>query len=320
MNITFAVTLPALAAFAAALVLGYILIPLLHKLKFGQYIREDGPQAHKKKAGTPTMGGIIFVGAFLVGTVVFAAVYPSFWIVPVMTFGFGLIGWLDDFIKIVLKHNEGLKPWQKFLLQFIFACGFALYLYLTGHGTNVTFHLFNITVDFGFFYYVLVVFALLALDNGTNFTDGLDGLATTVTLIIAVFLTVCAVNAQSELMIPSASMVGALLGFLYFNAYPAKVFMGDTGSLALGGFVSAMAFLLDMPFMILIFGFIYVLEVVSVMLQVGYFKLTKGKRLFKMAPIHHHFELLGWHETHVVAVFSIVTAVLCIVSLLAVLA
>ena len=223
MNVTFAVTLPALAAFAAALVLGYILIPLLHKLKFGQYIREDGPQAHKKKAGTPTMGGIIFVGAFLVGTVVFAAVYPSFWIVPVMTFGFGLIGWLDDFIKIVLKHNEGLKP------------------------------------DFGFFYYVLVVFALLALDNGTSFTDGLDGLATTVTLIIAVFLTVCAVNAQSELMIPSASMVGALLGFLYFNAYPAKVFMGDTGSLALGGFVGAMAFLLDMPFMILIFGFIYVL-------------------------------------------------------------
>ena len=191
---------------------------------------------------------------------------------------------------------------------------------MSGHGTLVTFHLFNVTVDFGFFYYVLVVFALLALDNGTNFTDGLDGLAATVTLIIAVFLTICAANANSELIVPASSMIGALLGFLYFNAYPAKVFMGDTGSLALGGFVGAMAFLLDMPFMVLIFGFIYVLEVVSVILQVGYFKLTKGKRLFKMAPIHHHFELLGWHETRVVAIFSIATAMLCILSLLAVMA
>ncbi len=315
MNI-FQYALPALGGFAASVVLGYILIPMLHRLKFGQYIREEGPEAHKKKAGTPTMGGVVFLLAFVIGSLFGLKAYPQFYIVVVMTFAMGIVGMLDDLLKIVFKHNEGLKPWQKFGLQFIAACGFAYYLYANGYGTAITFHLINKTVDLGFFYYILVVFALLGLDNGTNFTDGLDGLCSTITLVISIFLVVAAgVLGKNELQIPAASLAGALAGFLVFNAYPAKVFMGDTGALALGGFVGSMAFLLNMPFMLLIFGFIYVLEVVSVILQVGYFKLTHGKRLFKMAPIHHHFELLGWHETRVVAMFSIVTAVLCVISL-----
>lgn len=309
--------LPALGGFAASVVLGYILIPMLHRLKFGQFIREEGPEAHKKKAGTPTMGGVVFMLAFVIGSLFGLKQYPQFYIVVVMTFAMGIVGMLDDLLKIVFKHNEGLKPWQKFGLQFIAACGFAYYLYANGYGTVITFHLFNARVDFGIFYYVLVIFALLGLDNGTNFTDGLDGLCSTITMVISIFLVVAAaLLGKNELQVPAAALAGALAGFLVYNAYPAKVFMGDTGSLALGGFVGSMAFLLDMPFMLLIFGFIYVLEVVSVILQVGYFKLTHGKRLFKMAPIHHHFELLGWHETRVVAMFSIVTAVLSVVSLL----
>ncbi|MCR4711430.1 MAG: phospho-N-acetylmuramoyl-pentapeptide-transferase [Clostridia bacterium] len=311
-----ALFLPAIIAFAAELLLGFLMIPLLHRLKFGQYIREEGPQAHQKKAGTPTMGGITFLLAMLIGTLGCLKAYPSFWVAVVMTFCFGAIGFLDDFLKVVLKHNEGLKAWQKFLLQIIFGAVFALLLKLAGCGTTVTFHIINETVDFGFFYYFLAAFAMIAVTNGTNFTDGLDGLNSTVTLVIAIFLTIAAVMAKSEVGSLSSALIGALLGFLCFNAYPAKVFMGDTGSLALGGFVTAMAFLLDMPFMLLIFGFIYVAEVVSVMLQVAYFKATHGKRLFKMAPIHHHFELMGWHETRVVVIFAITTAILCILSLI----
>lgn len=316
MNIVLSMAVPALVAFAAAILLGYLLIPVLHKLKFGQYIREEGPEAHKKKAGTPTMGGIIFLLAFVIALLVFPSELKKFWIVPAMTLAFGIVGWLDDFIKIVLKHNEGLKPWQKFSLQLIAVGGFALYLYLSGFGTSVTFHVFNKTVNLGVFYYVLVILGMLGLDNGTNFTDGLDGLSSSVTLVISVFLAAASLVLGKDMQIPAAAFAGALMGFLYFNAYPAKVFMGDTGALALGGFVGSMAFLMDMPFMLLIFGFIYVAEVLSVMLQVGYFKLTHGKRLFKMAPIHHHFELLGWHETRVVAVFTLVTAVLSILSLI----
>ncbi len=310
---------PALAAFAAELVLCPLLIPMLKKLKFGQYIREEGPKAHQKKAGTPTMGAISFLLAMIIGALSAFPNFSRFYIVLVMALVFGLIGFLDDFIKVVMKHNEGLKPWQKFLLQIAAGMGFALYLYLTGAPTGITLHLIGTRLELGWFYYVFVVFVFVAVTNGTNFNDGLDGLSSSVTSAISLFFLAVVLISGSEALSPygsmASAMLGALLGFLVFNAYPAKVFMGDTGSLALGGFVSAMAFVLDMPLLILVFGFVYVAEVVSVILQVIYFKATGGKRLFKMAPIHHHFELLGWHETRVVTIFTIVTIILCFVSL-----
>ena len=306
---------PAIVAFAAELVLCPLLIPMLKRMKFGQYIREEGPQAHLKKAGTPTMGGISFLLAMVIGLLVVLPSLKELWIVPAMALGFGLIGFLDDFIKVVMKHNEGLKAWQKFALQILAAALFAWYLYVTKAPTSLNLRLIGTRLELGWFYYFFVIFVVVAVTNGTNFNDGLDGLSSSVTSVISIFLmAVCALTG-SVFGSAASAMLGALLGFLVFNAYPAKVFMGDTGSLALGGFVSAMAFVLDMPLLILVFGFIYVAEVVSVILQVGYFKATHGKRLFMMAPIHHHFELLGWHETRVVTIFSIVTLVLCLVSL-----
>ena len=216
-----------------------------------------------------------------------------------------------------MKHNEGLNPKQKFALQILVSALFAYYLYRIGMPTEVTFHIFGgFTLQLGWFYYVFVIFVMVAMTNGTNFTDGLDGLAASVTVIVAVFFAVVAWGEGSTALPAASAAVGSLLGFLLFNTYPAKVFMGDTGSLALGGFVTAMAFMLQMPMILVIVGFVYLAEVVSVILQVGYFKLTHGKRLFRMAPIHHHFELGGWAETKVVAVFSIVTAILCLLALL----
>lgn len=308
---------PALVAFAAELILCPLLIPMLKRLKFGQYIREEGPKEHQKKAGTPTMGAISYFLAMILGCLAAWKNLPKFYIVPVMAIIFGLIGFLDDFIKVVMKHNEGLKAWQKFVLQIVAGILFALYLRITGAPTSIPLHLIGTRLELGWFYYVFVVFVFVAVTNGTNFNDGLDGLSSSVTSAICVFFIAVTVIASEYASFGSAAsaMLGALLGFLVFNAYPAKVFMGDTGSLALGGFVSAMAFMLDMPLLILVFGFVYVAEVVSVMLQVAYFKATGGKRLFKMAPIHHHFELLGWHETRVVTIFTIVTIILCFVSL-----
>ena len=311
--------LPAILAFAAELILCPVLIPLLKRLKFGQYIREEGPKAHQKKAGTPTMGGMSFLLAMVIGLLAALSRLKEIWIVPGMALLFGLIGFLDDFIKVVMKHNEGLKAWQKFALQILAGGLFALYLYRTGAPTSIALHLLGTRLELGWFYYVFVIFVVVAVTNGTNFNDGLDGLASSVTSVISLFfIAVCllaAEGAYASFGSAASAMLGALLGFLVFNAYPAKVFMGDTGSLALGGFVSAMAFILDMPLMILLVGLIYVAEVVSVILQVAYFKATGGKRLFKMAPIQHHCELLGWHETRVVTIFTIVTGVLCLVGL-----
>ena len=308
---------PALIAFVMELILCPILIPLLSRLKFGQYIRDEGPQSHKKKAGTPTMGGIAIIVCLVIGSIFFAGKYPEVWPVLLVTVGCGLIGLLDDFIKVVMKHNEGLKPLQKFILQILVGAAFAFYLYKTGHTTALTFHVFGgAKLELGWFYYAFVVFVMVAVCNGTNFTDGLDGLATSVTVIVATFFAVVAWGMGSGTLPVASAAVGSLLGFLLFNTHPAKVFMGDTGSLALGGFVSAIAFMLDMPLIIIVVGFIYLMEVVSVMLQVLYFKATHGKRLFRMAPIHHHFELGGWPETKVVAVFSIITAMLCLAALL----
>ncbi len=308
---------PALIAFVMELILCPILIPMLHRLKFGQYIREEGPKSHQKKAGTPTMGGIAIMLSLIVGSVFFAGKFPQIWPVLLVTVGYGLIGFLDDFIKVVMKHNEGLKPGQKFILQILVAAAFAFYLYKADFSTALIFHIFGgAKLELGWFFYVLVVFEMVAVGNGSNFTDGLDGLATSVTVIIAAFFAVVAWGLGSDTTVVASAAVGSLLGFLLFNVHPAKVFMGDTGSLALGGFVTAMAFMLEMPLIVIIVAFIYLLEVVSVMLQVTYFKATHGKRLFRMAPIHHHFELGGWPETKVVTVFSIITAILCLAALL----
>jgi phospho-N-acetylmuramoyl-pentapeptide-transferase len=308
---------PALIAFVIELVLCPVLIPVLTRLKCGQYIREEGPQAHQKKAGTPTMGGIIIVAAILVGSLFFVQAYPKMVPVLLVTVGFGLVGLIDDFLKVVLKHNEGLKPLPKFTLQILISALFAYYLYRAGYSTAIVFHLFGgLTIELGWFFYVFVVLAMTAFVNGVNFTDGLDGLAASVTAIIAAFFAVVSWGQTSDVLPAASAAVGSLLGFLLFNTNPAKVFMGDTGSLALGGFVTATAFMLDMPMILLLVGLIYVAEVLSVILQVAYFKATKGKRLFRMAPIHHHFELGGWKETKVVAVFSIITAMLCLVGFL----
>ncbi|MGL5433829.1 MAG: phospho-N-acetylmuramoyl-pentapeptide-transferase [Lachnospiraceae bacterium] len=309
-------------AFAISAILCPIVIPFLHKLKFGQQVRDDGPQAHLKKQGTPTMGGLVILTSIIITSLFYIRDYPK--IIPVlfMTVGFGIIGFLDDYIKIVMKRSEGLNPKQKLAGQIVITGIFIYYLMNSNEvGTEA---LIPFTGGFGKGYYLnlgiffipFVFFVVLGTDNGVNFTDGLDGLCTSVTILVATFLTIITIGEDSGISPITGAVVGSLLGFLLFNVYPAKVFMGDTGSLALGGFVAASAFMMQMPFFIPIIGLIYLVEVLSVIMQVGYFKLTRGKRIFRMAPIHHHFELSGWSETRVVAVFSIATAILCLLAYL----
>ena len=309
--------LPALIAFAAQLVLCPVCIPLLHRLKFGQYIRAEGPQAHQKKAGTPTMGGIMILISLTLGVVLSFCFESEILAVLLVTWGFAVICFLDYYIKVVKKNNEGLKPLQKWVGQMLVAGLFVLYLGLTEHTTAITIPFFNVNWELGFVYYIFAFLLIMAFVNGVNFTDGLDGLCSGVTTVIAAFFAVVCWGKESNLVVIASAVAGSLLGFLLFNSNPAKVFMGDTGSLALGGFVSATALLLDIPLLLIIVGFIYVAEILSVVIQVSYFKLTHGKRIFKMAPIHHHFELCGWKETLVVSVFTIVTAILCLVAFLA---
>ena len=310
--------LPVLISFAISVILCPIVIPFLHKLKFGQYVREEGPESHLKKAGTPTMGGLIFLLSLVLTCIFFIKGNQE--VVPVLfvTLGFGLIGFLDDYIKVVMKRSLGLRAWQKMLGQFLVTGVFAYYLLKytdLGTGTYIPFYgEVNMSTPL---FVIMLFFVFLGTVNGVNFTDGLDGLASSVTVIVATFFSVVAVGTSNGVAPITCAVVGSLLGFLLYNVYPAKVFMGDTGSLALGGFVAATAYMLKIPVFIPIIGFIYLFEIVSVMLQVSYFKLTKGKRIFKMAPVHHHFELCGWSETRVVAVFSCVTALLCLVALLA---
>ena len=309
-------------AFAISALLCPIIIPFLHKLKFGQQVREDGPQAHLKKQGTPTMGGLVFLTAVVITSLLYIRDYPR--IIPVlfMTVGFGVIGFLDDYIKIVMKRSEGLNPVQKLIGQFIITGIFVYYLVCSGEvGTSMLVPFtggfeHGLYLNLGFLFIPFVFFVVLGTDNGVNFTDGLDGLCTSVTILVATFLTIISIGENSGISPITGAVVGSLLGFLLFNVYPAKVFMGDTGSLALGGFVSASAFMMQIPLFIPIIGLIYLVEVLSVIMQVSYFKATHGKRIFRMAPIHHHFELGGWSETRVVAVFSIVTALLCLVAYL----
>lgn len=310
------VILPVIISFAISALLGPVVIPFLRRLKVGQTVRDEGPQAHLKKNGTPTMGGILIMIAVVVTSLLYVKDFPK--IIPILflTLGFGLIGFVDDYIKVVLKRSMGLRAWQKMLGQFVVTGIFAYYL--TNY-TDVSLamkipFLSNQYLDFGIFNIPVLLFIVVGTANGTNFTDGLDGLASSVTVIVATFFTVVAIGTGSGIEPITCAVVGALLGFLLFNVYPASVFMGDTGSLALGGFVAAAAYMLQMPLFIPIVGFVYLAEVLSDILQVGYFKMTGGKRIFKMAPIHHHFELCGWSETRVVAVFSIVTALLCLVA------
>ena len=308
-----------LLAFAISVVLVPAGIPFLRRLKVGQTVRDEGPESHLKKNGTPTMGGILILISITITSVFFVKDYPK--IIPVLflTLGFGLIGFLDDYIKVVLRRSLGLRVWQKFLLQIIVTGVFTFYLL---HYTDVSLvmkvpFVSELYLDFGWMNIPILFFIVIGTVNGTNFTDGLDGLASSVTVLVATFFSVVAIGTGSGIEPVTCAVVGALLGFLLFNVHPASVFMGDTGSLALGGFVAAAAYMMQMPLFIVIVGFIYLAEVLSVILQVGYFKATGGKRIFKMAPIHHHFELCGWSETRVVAVFSIVTALLCLVGLMA---
>ncbi|MBQ3105149.1 MAG: phospho-N-acetylmuramoyl-pentapeptide-transferase [Lachnospiraceae bacterium] len=312
------VVLPVLVSFAISALLGPVIIPYLRRLKVGQTQREDGPKSHLKKNGTPTMGGVIILGSVVITSLLYVKEYPEILPILFLTLGFGLIGFIDDYIKVVLKRSMGLRAWQKMALQIVVTFVFAYFLL---HQAQVSLlmkipFLEGKYLDLGILNVPFLFFVVIGTVNGTNFTDGLDGLASSVTVMVATFFSVVAVGTGSDIWPVTCAVVGALLGFLLFNVYPASVFMGDTGSLALGGFVAASAYMLQMPVFIAIVGFIYLLEVVSVMLQVSYFKLTGGKRFFKMAPIHHHFELSGWSETKVVAVFSIVTALLCLIALM----
>lgn len=319
MNIYIAIAVPIIIAFLLSVALGPIIIPFLRKLKFGQTVREDGPQSHLKKNGTPTMGGIIFLISVIITSCFYVKDYPQ--IIPILfvTVGYGVIGFLDDYIKVVLKRSEGLTPSQKMFGQIIVTGIFAVYMYkFSGISMEMIVPFFpGVTLDLGIFTIPVMFLAIIGTVNGVNFTDGLDGLATSVTIMVAVFFGVVAVGAGSGVWPIACAVIGALLGFLLFNVHPASVFMGDTGSLALGGFVASIAYMLQMPMFILIVGLIYWIEILSVIIQVGYFKISHGKRIFRMAPIHHHFELGGWSETKVVAVFTIVTAILCLVGLMA---
>ena len=311
--------IPVLVSFALSAIMGPVIIPVLRNLKMGQTEREEGVKEHLKKAGTPTMGGVIILRSILITSLFYIRSNPQ--IIPVLfvTIGFGLIGFLDDYLKVVMKRSDGLFPKQKMALQIIVTAIFAYYLVKVAGISLKMLVPFSggRYLDLGWLAIPVLFFAVIGTVNGVNFTDGLDGLASSVTVLVATFFTVVAIGTKSGIEPVTGAVVGALLGFLLFNVYPASVFMGDTGSLALGGFVASAAYMLQMPLFIIIVGLIYLVEVLSVIIQVTYFKKTGGKRIFKMAPIHHHFELCGWSETRVVAVFSIITALLCMVALMA---
>lgn len=319
-NLSLSVFMPVIISFLISVVFCPILIPFLRKLKFGQTEREEGPQSHLKKNGTPTMGGLVILASILLTSLIYIGKFTEILPVLFMTLGFGLIGFLDDYIKVVKKRSLGLTPLQKMALQFI-VTGVFIYYYFKIAGLDTSIKIPFVSGD-GFvmptwLFIIFVFIVVLGTVNGVNFTDGLDGLASGVTVIVATFFTIAALSLNPSMTPITGAVVGSLLGFLLFNTYPARVFMGDTGSLALGGFVSSIALMLHMPLFIVIIGLIYLVEVLSVILQVGYFKLTHGKRIFKMAPIHHHFELCRYSETQVVAAFSIVTALLCLVGIMA---
>ena len=305
-----------LIGFIAAALLGPLFIPVLIKLKFGQSIREIGPKWHEKKSGTPTMGGIIFMVALAVSALVlYKYMDLKSWLVLFCAFGFGIVGFLDDFIKVVLKRNLGLKAWQKLALQLIVSIVFIFVGMDNGIlSTKIAIPFTSFVWDMGWFYIPFAIFVLLAVVNGVNLTDGIDGLATCVTIVVMLFFAVIisAMDVVSVSLVCYA-LVGALLGFLIYNKNPAKVFMGETGSLMLGGMVGALSLISGNPLILILVGIIYFIETLSVIMQVTSFKLT-GKRIFKMSPIHHHFEMCGWNEKKIDLVFTLVTVAFCVLA------
>ena len=319
------------AAFLLSSVIGVWLIPFLHKLHYGQTILDIGPAWHKSKQGTPTMGGIMFIIgsilacaagwctiAFSAQGLVDASSHGTFYLVGgfLMALGFGVIGFLDDYIKVVKKRNLGLKAWQKSAAQLLVAV-----IYLIAERifapNDLLWIPFAGEFSIGWFYYPLMLFIIIGAVNAVNLTDGVDGLAASVTMVAAMgFMLIAAIQSFTQMDLMAAALAGGCLGFLVWNFHPAKVFMGDTGSMFLGGMAVALAFGLRKPVLLLFIGIVYVVETMSDIIQIGSVKLT-GKRVFKMAPIHHHFELCGWSETRIVAVFSIITAILCLIALLA---
>ncbi len=318
------VLLSAVIAFAVTALLGKWMVPLLHRINFGQTIREEGPKWHRKKNGTPTMGGFLFIiGIFLAVAVCLPLYYSQGGIDPylrnqsltkavgglLMALGFGLVGFVDDYIKVVKKRNLGLNVKQKLVLQFLVAGAYLFSLWLSGVGTS-TLIPFVGSVDFGPAFWVLSALGIVAMVNAVNFTDGIDGLNASVTFFFAVtFMILSGIMSLFGMSIAAAAVAGGCLGFLLWNFNPAKVFMGDTGSLFLGGIVCALGFGVNLPVLILVTGIVYLCEILSVVLQVSYFKITHGKRIFKMTPIHHHFEMCGWSEVKICVVFSAVTVV-----------
>jgi phospho-N-acetylmuramoyl-pentapeptide-transferase len=306
---------PLLISFFSGIIILRFLVPFLTKRKMDQTEREE-LASHQVKNGTPTMGGIAIILAFVIGICLYITKEPGVLPVVVLTVGFGFIGFLDDYLKVIKKNPDGLIAWQKFLLQVIFTTVFYFLIVKRNHislDLRIPFT-GGMMIDIGWVAILLMYFAVIGTVNGTNFTDGLDGLATSVTIPVAVFFTFASVILGKGSPAAGMSMIGALLAFLLFNCYPAQIFMGDTGSLALGGFVAGMAYLMNMPLYIVIVGFIYLLEVVSVIIQVLYFKATGGKRVFRMAPIHHHYELGGWSETKVAVTFTVITLMLCVIA------
>ncbi|MBQ7384221.1 MAG: phospho-N-acetylmuramoyl-pentapeptide-transferase [Clostridia bacterium] len=311
-------------SFAFTVIISKIVIPILRGHKIGQQIRAEGPSWHRSKAGTPTMGGICFIMAMLIAlavmTIIYAFVGRQRELIPLaLTLGLalanGLVGFVDDYCKLIKKQNEGLKAYQKFILQVLVAGLYVFALNILGYlDTSLPIPFTDFSLELGWIYYIFAVILIVGMANSVNLTDGVDGLASSVTLVVAGFFAVVAFNMLNvSLALMSAALIGGLVGFLIFNAHPAKVFMGDTGSLFLGGAVTGAAFLINEPLIILLVGGIYVFETLSVMIQVTSFKL-RNKRVFKMTPIHHHFEKCGWKEGKIVAVFSALTAVLAVIA------
>ena len=313
-------TYTAMIGFLIVVILGPIFIPMLARFKFGQTVRDEGPQSHLAKNGTPTMGGVMMIVAILITGLTRAKISQGLIVGLICIVGFGFVGFLDDFIKIKMKRSLGLKAYQKIILQFALALYIAYYQYSASpSATQLVIPFTNHIINLGIWYIPFMMIFIIGTVNAVNLTDGLDGLASGVTLIVSCFFILFAVSiSNSDVAILAAATAGACLGVLGFNAYPAIVFLGVTGSMALGGAVVAIATLTNSPLLIVIVGFIYLAEALSVMIQVTYFKLTNGKRIFKMAPLHHHFEQCGWPETRVVFIFWIATVVLCWIGVLAV--
>ena len=315
----------AVIAFAVSMLVTAWMIPVLKNKQFGQFIREDGPQAHLSKAGTPTMGGVAIVAGITIALIASSFITGGFGLdklaILLSMFAFGLIGFIDDYNKIAKKQNEGLTPKQKLLLQVLFGLALAIFM-MVREGTNVLIPFAKATVDFGILYIPFIVFVEVAMANSVNLTDGLDGLASSTSAIVAASFAVVGMfilpGGNEPMAAASQAVFGATLGFLMYNHYPARIFMGDTGSMALGGVLSAAAIVGHVEWLLPVAGLIFVCEALSVIIQVTYFKKTGGKRVFRMAPIHHHFELGGWSEVKVVTVFCMFTFICGIIAILSV--